>query len=246
MVYCGQNLQDDGTIGPLVWPENCLAPSGGGVLPALAKAGVHPELWVGGGNNSIYAARALWKEPTNSIAELSVFVKEAKVLKGVNIDIEPQTPGNAGNVTDAEHYAAWLTTLGTSLHLQNVRLTAAVADFSPVLHQFPLLANATDRIFTMSTYNAYSLEAWMLGYRAFLANSTSKPITPLDKAGIGLGGWMDRKWQGRWSTTLASAQQRVAQMVEDGVKEIAVFPIMPSNCSLIIPHSPEVGPCPEW
>jgi hypothetical protein len=103
-----------------------------------------------------------------------------------------------------------------------LRVIADVADWSPVLSEYATLAPAVDRLQDMETYNADSFGEWMSAFVNII-----NPTIPRSAAGIGLGVWLDNTDNGTWSLTAASATQRVAQAIADGVQELAMFRLLP-------------------
>lgn len=121
-----------------------------------------------------------------------------------------------GNSADAALFAQWLEAVRTILSPHGVRLTVAVANWSPVLREFKTLAGAVDRLLDMETYNAKSYMEWLTYYTPLLG-------IPRSQAGVGLGCWLDKSTNGTWSVTNTSAVQRVQRAISDQMLELAMF-----------------------
>lgn len=217
--YCGYQVSDDGRIiGDL--SSHCAH-----FFPAITKLGVRAELTLGGGNCSIVSYRTLWADTTES-PNVLLRATLAANASGLNIDLEPQSDSCNGDPTgttaDAAIYATWLAAVRDLFHTRGLRVTADVADWSPVLSEYATLAPAVDRLQDMETYNADSFGDWMSAYVNII-----NPTIPRAAAGIGLGVWLDNTDNGTWSITPASATQRVAQAIADGVQELAMFRLLP-------------------
>jgi hypothetical protein len=225
MVYCGAEVADDGTIVQIV-DSTCIASGGEDIFSELIALGVRPELVLNSGNCSIDAYRTLWTQNINTSIAALVSMAVNTNASGWNIDLEPQADNcqgtGTGEASDAVLFAGWLASLRNALHGVNVRLTVDVASWSPVLSQFTTLAPSVDRLMDMDTYNAASLDSWLASYGP-MGNSD----VPRSVAGIGLGCWVDSSTNGTWSVTPASATERIAQCLSDGVPELAMFRLVP-------------------
>ena len=144
---------------------------------------------------------------------------------GWNIDLEPQSDSckglPTGDASDAALFASWLSAVRSALQPHGLRLTVAVASWSPVLSQFGTLAPAVDRLQNMQTYNGIGEAPWTRSLDAFLK------ATPLRAVGVGLGAWNDSKAQ--WWETPKGANAKVRLAVERKVPELAVFRLVPST-----------------
>ena len=226
MVYCGPEITDEGTIYPYMSPL-CYS-DGLGVLPALSALGVRPEIWLGFGNCSIDGYRLLWADHEYSVQTLVSLAVQYNI-SGWNIDIEPASDncrgGPTGTPEDSIAYAGWLLALRAALHKVGVRLTVDVDNWSPVTSQFAALAPSVDRLFDMRTYNADSMDQWMEDYYEPYINGTGLR----NATGVGLGCYVVESTNGTWSVTPASATERIDQIIEDNIPEIAMFNLWPAT-----------------
>ena len=108
----------------------------------------------------------------------------------------------------------------SALAPHGLRLTVAVASWSPVLAQYAALAGGADRLLTMETYNGDSPAQWDGLLRQFLGG------TPLAAAGVGLGAWADGK--GGWWETPQAAAHKVNASLAARAPELAVFRLRPA------------------
>jgi hypothetical protein len=218
MAYCGPEVSDSGAVAGSV-SAACLA-----LFPAAQAAGIRTELILNSGNCSIAAYRLLWADKSSSVARLLALALQSNA-SGLNLDLEPQADnckgGPTGVAADAEAFAGWLAALRAQLQPHGIRLTVDVAQWSPVLSQYGALAEASDRLFSMSTYNAGSAEQWLGILKPFLS------ATPLAKAGVGLGAWSDGA--GAWWETAGAAAFKVNASMAAQVPELAVFRLLPQK-----------------
>jgi hypothetical protein len=140
----------------------------------------------------------------------------ATLITNANVQANNCQGGATGTLADARLFASWLAAVRAVLSPHGIRLTVAVANWSPVLREFTTLGPSVDRLLDMETYNAKSYTEW-LGYYAPLLNA------PRAAAGVGLGCWLDGSTAGTWSVTNASAVQRVTRAIADGMPELAMF-----------------------
>ena len=218
MVYCGIEVSDAGTV------VGGFADTCAGFFPAVAKLGIRSELVLNSGNCSIAAYRVLWADHAASPQVLLAAVLAANA-SGLQVDLEPQADNCAGDGTgtaaDAVLFAGWLAAVRALLNAHGARLTVAVASWSAVLREYAVLAPSVDRLQTMETYNGDSEAQWRSYFDEFVA------ATPLGVAGIGLGGWTDGKPS--WWEMAAAAQVKVNASVAAGIRELAVFRIVPDT-----------------
>lgn len=159
---CGTAIAVNGSLPlpPLSAP--CLA-----AVLGLNQLRIGVELAIGLANCSIAALRTFSTvAPAATGAALAAFAR-ANNITGVSIDAEPQANNCAGSPTgsaaDAIVFASGLAALRTPLNAAGVRLTICVADWSPVVGDYAVLAPAVDRLLDMETYTAPSWTTW-LGY----------------------------------------------------------------------------------
>lgn len=236
--YCGWTVADNGTVVNTDERERKCCQS---FFPALTKLGVRAELVLNGGNCSIASYRKLWGAP-NTAGQLLAIALEANA-SGWNIDLEPQSVGGSpprpcgglptGTRADATTFAAWLAAVRGVLQRQGIRLTAAVAEWSPVLGAFATLAPSVDRLQNMGLYNLGGPLQWHVRFAHFLASGA-----PRAKLAPGLGCW--DVGDGAWWETAAGAAYKVNQSKAARVAELAMFRLYPNaNASL-------QWPFPHW
>eukprot|EP00049_Salpingoeca_infusionum_P019440 m.361875 g.361875 ORF g.361875 m.361875 type:complete len:370 (+) comp19954_c0_seq1:71-1180(+) len=211
---CGHELLANLTVGAPKNQTQCQQAADG-----LRELGVKVEIACGLENNSIKILRDVSQ---NWIAFPGMMQTLAETFNasGINLDFEPQTPG--GSASDAPPFAALLNLTRTALNTINVRLTVDVADWSPVLNQYELLAPCVDRLLDMETYNQASWDQWYGYYKNIV-----KPSVPREQVGIGIFPFAQQN--GTWPSTPASVTQRINQIAGDNVPEIFVFRILTSQ-----------------
>merc|ERR1712218_336264 len=128
-------------------------------------------------------------------------------VQGIDFDWEPQGE-DMGNLSDAEAYADFLSGIKKDLN-GKARLTICVADWSPVVSQYALLAPAVDRLLDMETYNDKDYATWHKYYSNIVKNSV-----PRDKVGIGMYPFAKN---GSWAATPGSVTERLNNITNDGV-----------------------------
>lgn len=216
--YCGWTVADNGTV---VGSTSSQCKS---FFEAITALGVQAELTLDSGNCSIDAYRTLWKDTIDS-PQLLLQAAQAVNATGWNIDLEPQgdncQSGGTGTPADAVLFASWLTATKKVLNTAGIRLTVDVASWSPVLSQYGVLASSVDRLQCMETYNGDSLDQWLTYYNDFLN------AIPIDKAGVGIGTWLDGKTD--WWETPVGAQTKINYAIQDHVPELACFRIDPET-----------------
>ena len=215
--YCGLDIRDDGTL------VTTFSPVCADLFPRLRALGVQPEVTSNSGSCSIAAMRKLWSDPASPPALLAYAL--AANASGISIDFEPQADSckgpPTGDAADAAPFAAWLGACRALLAPRGIRLTVAVASWSPVLAQSATLARGADRLLSMETYNGGSAAEWDGLLHSFLAGA------PAAAAGVGLGAWSDGA--GAWWETAGAAAHKVAAARAAGVPELAVFRMHPSK-----------------
>eukprot|EP00040_Diaphanoeca_grandis_P041083 m.262489 g.262489 ORF g.262489 m.262489 type:complete len:315 (+) comp45810_c0_seq1:34-978(+) len=221
MIYCGHGVGAGGSI--VNDPKNNALCLDAGLIAGLKSAGVVPELVLNSGTSNVADFRALF---ANASAQIAFLVSEAKRfgVGGWNLDLEPVSSA----ASDAPIYSAFCGQLKTALHQIDVRLTIAVANWSPMLSNFAVLAGNVDRLLDMETYNANSMAGWLAGdnwggyYNALLAPGVNR-----SKSGPGLGCWPQLCGKDLcWTTTAASGKPRMDRIKQDGVLEVALFRII--------------------
>lgn len=241
---CGHHVTPDGLLGDnKVSAGLCLGRQG--VINRLHGMGIAVELMISfsdKGPTNIAGMRKFFdradddsnNSTTNSLKTVASAVRNFNA-DGVNFDLEPHHSTAKDNVS----YAAYLTKLkkefrdGLAVEMQRqIRVTACVARWSPMLWGYSLLAEATDRLLDMGTYHAGSMEGWLKGdgygggYEKFFSQAGR------GKAGIGLGGYPKKCGKNGngdfcWSTREESGRERVKRMLQDGVEEVGVFRLFP-------------------
>jgi hypothetical protein len=231
MVYCGHTVASDRiTLDSNSTPGLCLDPAPGrdALFAGMKKVGVKPELCLNGGNSNISDYRRFFANAEENVADM---VKIGKTFgaAGWNMDLEPQVGSPSSTAADAVLYAAFCTKARAALNAAGMRLTIAVAQWSPMLSAFSVLAPTVDRLLDMETYSANSMAGWLNGdaYGGYYTKLLA-PDVPRSVAGPGLECWPAAKCGGApcWSTTAASAAERMDRIASDGVPEVALFRIV--------------------
>jgi len=144
----------------------------------------------------------------------------------------------ASTKADAELYAAFLLQMRTALASRGVRVTAAVAQWSPMLRQYATLSAAADRLMDMETYTANSMQGWLQGdayggyYEPFVSD-----CQPRASAAPAIGGWAQMCGTGPcWTSSNASGAQRIDRMIADGILEAAVFRLVQRPPQVVMPQ----------
>lgn len=220
MTYCGYDVADDGSfVVPSPLSDACQE-----FLPALGALGVRREFVINAGNCSIDSYREFWNR---SIAATMLEESLKYNVSGWNIDMEPQGDsckgGATGDAADAFLFASWLNETRAALNPHGVRVTVAVANWSPVLSQYKVLAAAADRIQNMGLYNLNDMPDWEYVMNEFLSGAPREKLAP------GLGCWTDGKTD--WWETQAGAEAKVNKSIAEGLSELALFRLLPSPTS---------------
>ena len=218
MLYCGYSIANDGTIQGTA-SDLCVGENG--IVQQLRRLGIGVEFVLSDGCTNVTAHKIFMADP-GSIPYLVALAKNY-FLFGWNLDLEPQkVPGTA---EDAAIYAAFCSKLRKALNDAGVRLTIDVAQWSPMLSQYAVLAPSVDRLLNMETYNANSLNGWLNGDAYGGYYEEYKNATLLRSMGVGLGTWPTAKCGNTscWTTANASVEPRMAVMQRDHVPEVALF-----------------------
>ena len=220
MLYCGQAVNGEGMF---VSETSEFCENDGVLLSTLRELDIGVEFVVNDGSTNV-TAHKIWMQNESSVNALVSIAKEYK-LTGWNLDLEPQSvPGTA---EDAKMYASFLNRTRASLNEIGTRLTIDVAQWSPMLSQYDVLAPSVDRLMNMETYNCDSFEGWIKGdsyggyYEAFVNNNIPRHVN-----GVGTGCWPTATCgtnHSCWTTTNSSVSPRIERMIQDNVPEIAMF-----------------------
>jgi len=204
---CGMSIDNDAS---LVIPENANCKP---AIEGLTKLGVKAELAVGLAGSNISAMRKAFQRGSKVFSkELLAIVDDYKV-QGIDFDWEPQGK-DMGNLTDAKAYAEFLSGIKQDFD-GKARLTICVADWSPVMSQYALLAPAVDRLLDMETYNDKDYATWHTYYKNIV-----KDAVPKNKVGIGMYPFAKN---GSWAATPESVAERMKDITNDGVAEVFIF-----------------------
>eukprot|EP00939_MAST-03C_sp_MAST-3C-sp1_P004041 g4041.t1 len=237
MLYCGHGVNNDGTFVNKV-SSICSGPTG--VVERLRALNIEVEFVVNDLCTNV-TAHKMWFENENTIDTLVNIAKEYG-LSGWNLDLEPQkVPGTAD---DAKPYASFCANLRTELNKVGTRLTIDVAQWSPMLRQYDVLAPTVDRMMNMETYNADSFDGWLNGdaYGGFYTAFVNSGI-PRRANGVGLGCWPTAGCEGAnhdwpcWTTTPPSGEPRMKRIAQDGVPEVALFRLYGDQSEKTPPNS---------
>lgn len=207
IVDCGMYVDINTT---LVVPSN---PNCKPAVEGLTNLGVKAELAVGLVGNNISAMRNAFQRGSKFFSKQLLAVVDEYNIQGINFDWEPQGT-DAGDLADATAYASFLSDIKNDLS-GKARLTICVADWSPVLSQYGLLAPAVDRLLDMETYNDKDYVTWRGYYKNIVKDSV-----PKNKVGIGMYPFA---LNGSWAATPGSVTMRMSDITEDGVAEVFVF-----------------------
>eukprot|EP00037_Helgoeca_nana_P018478 m.176806 g.176806 ORF g.176806 m.176806 type:complete len:303 (+) comp24460_c0_seq1:1735-2643(+) len=221
MNYCGTSI---GPGGSLLQDEANAALCTKTLLPGLTAIGVNPEIVLNSGTNNVSDYRLFF---ANASQQIPVLVSVAKRFGavGINMDLEPQVGSPSSTPADAVVYAAFCAKLKVALNAIGVRLTIAVANWSPMLSNFKVLAPSVDRLMSMETYNANSMAGW-LGGDAFGGdyNELVAPGVLRTNVAPGLGCWPALCGKNPcWTTTAASGPVRMDKITADDIPEVAMF-----------------------
>ena len=220
MLYCGHGVDNEGRLtldsSSLVLCE--------GMLPRLRALNIKAEFVLNDGCTNVTAHKRFFANASAVVPQL-VAIGRRYGIDGWNLDLEPQTvPGTAA---DATVYAQFCTGLKAALNAQEMRLTVDVAQWSPMLSQFGVLAPSVDRLMDMETYHAASMGGWLHGdnYGGYYDSFVNERV-PRPTAGVGIGSWPAKCGDAPcWSATEESVAPRLARMANDSVPEIAMFRI---------------------
>jgi len=234
MLYCGHEVNNDGKVVGSV-SELCDDGKGGGLVPQLKGLGIGVEFVLNDGCGNVTAHKVMFAD--QGVPAQLATIGKAYGLYGWNLDLEPHSSA-AG---DASAYAAFCTQLRTMLRAAGMRLTIDVAQWSPMLSQYALLAPTVDRMMDMETYNADSMDEWLAGgsaggyYTAFV-----NAQVPRAANGVGLGCWPAMCGDHLcWSAGEASVAPRMQRIAADGVPEVALFRLAGANTA-------QPWPAPFW
>lgn len=160
------------------------------------------------------------------------------------MDLELQKGNPASTPADAVRYGRWAGKVKPTLHSAGLRFTSAVADWAPMLADYKSLSGGFDRLMDMSTYNAVSLSAWLPKFKHFAAS------TPRSATAVGLGCWIDAQTNvtgaEHWSTTAASATQRICYAMNASVPEISFWVLGPDETTRQKPEGFWWGPLRQY
>ena len=236
MLGCGHNIATDAagsafvqcadaSPGLAVGDASCASQAAlcGQTARGLRGVGVRTELVLGSSN--LTEMRRFFGNLSN--VEVLVEIGRRYGAVGWNFDLEPQ-PFSA--VADQQLFAAFLGATKPKLNAAGMRLTAATATWCTMTRNNQILAPVLDRILDMETYNANSWQGWLHGdmfgghYLDLVPAVPAARKWPVDKVGPGLGCWPAKCGKDPcWSTTEASAVQRMQRITDDGVPEVAMF-----------------------
>eukprot|EP01052_Picozoa_sp_SAG31_P022480 SAG31_NODE_1789_length_7236_cov_7.210607_9_plen_392_part_00 len=223
ILFCGVKIEPGGIVAGLNrWNTSACATQ---LVPGILALGVRVEIGIESGTSDANDYRGLFSNSTQPLAEHLAFLGRAHGLSGWNMDLEPQKGQPASVSGDAVLYAGWARKVRLQLHAAGLRFTAAVADWGPMIAQYPVLSSGFDRIMDMSTYNAPSMAAWLGRFQHF-ANSTPRRATS-----VGLGCWIDKTTNmsgvDHWSATPASAAERICHIKNASIPEISFWVLGP-------------------
>jgi len=195
------------------------------LIPHLLSLGVEPHLWLGESDN--LDAQHLLFQNWEKAADFLVSLGQKYGLKGMNIDLEADGQGQSTPSTpaDAVLFVKFLNKVKPRLNAAGMVFTVDVdaTNWCPIIGNVGLLADAADKVMDMGTYTAGSYHEWSKYYGQL--NPTSHDLT---KIGVGLGIGPDFN-SDTWDTTKKSAEQRICQLMNDGVLEIDMFDLEPGQ-----------------
>ncbi len=265
----GQCENNDGRGGTIA---GAMSPACIRVIPALAAFGIRTELWLGE-DDSYSSAQYMFDHPNETALALRKITQDYPSILGFNFDLETREGGNAsavdrfgtfiGAITQylnppppppSPHGAAATVTNGAV----RLRVSADVACLPKGFGRPHLTSNCkmlidssknVNRLMNMRTYNAISYEEWVY---TLLAPSLYD-VHRHDVIGVGLGCWSDHTNKGNWSTTAASAEQRVCFLMNQShlfAPELDMFRIEQSTAAVApVNNFPEpfwIKPLQQW
>ncbi len=203
ILFCGVSVYPGGAV-----VGNMTAPCATQLIPQLLKLGVRVEMTVESGTSDVSDYRKLFAADPHALAHRLAEMGKTHGISGWNMDLEPQKGSPASTVVDATLYATWAQKVAPILHAASMRFTSDVADWGPMIAQYPTLATGFDRLMDMETYNAGSLGQWSDRFARF--TNYSDGGAPLAKQSVGLGCWIDGTTNAtgadHWSATATSGE----------------------------------------
>jgi hypothetical protein len=219
ILFCGVSVAPGGAIGGNI-SSACAAQ----LIPGLRQLGVKVEMTVESGTSDVKDYRVLFAADPQPLAERLAAMGTAHGISGWNMDLEPQKGTPASTAADALLYANWANKVRPTLRAAGQRFTADVADWGPMIAQYPTLATGFDRLMDMETYNAASFGEWLGRFQTFTNATTGAPLAGTS---VGLGCWIDGTTNAtgpdHWSATAASAAERICRVMNVSVPEVSFW-----------------------
>lgn len=240
LVYCGDTVDPHSGNFSFGSPSAC-APSGE-LASGLRNLGIAMERVVGH-VDTISAVRAmLGGGPAMVHARIDSLVQlvRAHNLTGISFDVEPPN----STAADATNYATFLANVRASLEPLGARVTVYLRsvhrdDVNPAVSNFSEIARNVDRMLDGDTYDdsGGGWNEWLKKYNKLLhgSNVSLSHLAP---------GMMSSTERGNWTCDPNTIAERMAQIVKDGVPEVAVFTFDPSTeCHFSPKYNRTICPC---